>query len=110
MAFFINGFDIANIFQITNTMLHVVAPIYVAHNLFILIFLILFESPKIVITIIEGAWLANNILIMLSYSGVISVLLVLSINKERWKVNGGVILESLFTFPFAKLQDYISDN
>jgi hypothetical protein len=107
MAFFINGFDIENIFQITNTMLHVVAPIYVTHNLISLIFLILHDlpHPPHALTYYEGADLANNLLIMVSYFGVTSALLVLSINKERWKVNGDIIPKSLFTFPFAKLQD-----
>jgi hypothetical protein len=109
MAFIINGFDIENILQITNTMLHVVAPIYGAHNLIFLIFSILSRSPHHpllhTLTQYEGAILANNLLIMVSYFGVTSVLLVLSINKEHWKVNGDVIPKSLFTFPFAKLQD-----
>jgi hypothetical protein len=109
MALFINDLDIANLFQITNTMLHIVAPLYAAYNLFNLIFLILF-SPHVLLLVyglgnVEGIILANNLVLLLSYFGVASVLLVLSINKDCWNVNGDVILQSLFTFPFAKLQD-----
>jgi hypothetical protein len=90
-------------------MLHVVAPLYAAYNLFNLIFLILF-SPHVLPLVyglgnVEGIILANNLVLLLSYFGVASVLLVLSINKDCWNVNGDVILQSLFTFPFAKLQD-----
>jgi len=85
--------------NITNTMLHVVAPIYAAHNLISLIFLILHDlpHPPHALTYYEGADLANNLLIMVSYFGVTSALLVLSINKERWKVNGDIIPKTNMT-------------
>jgi len=85
--------------NITNTMLHVVAPIYAAHNLISLIFLILndLRHPPKALTYYEGADLANNLLIMVSYFGVTSMLLVLSINKERWKVNGDIIPKTNMT-------------
>jgi len=108
MALLINDLDIVNLFQITNTMLHVVAPLYTAYNLFNLIFLILFSPyvlPLVYLRNVEGIILANNLVLLLSYFGVASVLLVLSINKDCWNVNGDVILQSLFTFPFPKLQD-----
>jgi len=87
--------------KITNTILHVVAPLYAAYNLSNLIFLILFSPhglpSSINFTTYEGVVLANNILLLLSYFGVASALLVLSINKECWSVNADDILRTNMT-------------
>ena len=92
-------FDMTTRFQITNTMLYIVTPLYAVYILFTLIFLIV-SSKRLELDTIgyNGAVFASNLLLQLSYFAVAFSVLSLSVNREKWDVNGGTIQPSLFSF------------
>jgi len=81
--------------KIADTMLYVVAPLYAAYNLFTFIFTIVFSNhglpPTSSLTTFEGAALADNLLLLLSYSAVAFTLLFMSIKQANWNIQGGTV-------------------
>lgn len=94
-------------FQITNTMLYIITPLYAVYILFTLIFLIVWSRPFVVYSTNghNGVVFASNLLIQLSYFAVAFSVLSLSVNREKWDVNGGTIQPSLFSFHPSQLWD-----
>jgi len=81
--------------KITDRMLYVVAPLYALYTLFTLIFTIVFSERGLPATITqttyEGAILAMNLLLLLSYFAVAFALVLMSISRANWDIPGATV-------------------
>ena len=88
-------------------MLFLVATLYAAYSLCSLIFAVLLSD---LVTLpaaynVEALFLPNNLLLWLSYLGVVIVLLFLSVKPERWNVHGGTVQPSNYPPSLSRQKD-----
>ena len=92
-------------------MLFLVATLYAAYGLFTLIFAVLlfYLVPLPAACNVEALYLANFLLLWLSYLGVVTVLLSSSVKPERWNMRGGTVQPSNYPLSLSRKNDFTNN-
>jgi len=81
-------------------MLYAVVPLYAAYTLFTFIFTIVFSDSGLPNTssqtTLESATVANNLLLLSSYFAVAFTLVLMSVNRDSWNIQGGTGQPGMF--------------
>jgi hypothetical protein len=85
--------------QITNTMVHVIAPLSATYSLFAMLFLVVNsnQGPPPTSNVMAGAILAWDLLSMLVYLVIAFTLITMSSDETNWNIQGGAVQPSTFS-------------
>jgi len=86
-------------------MLYVVTPLYTIYSLFTLGLMVIFSNngllPFTKQNTLEAATLTNNGLLLSAYFAVAFALVLISVNRNNWKIGGGCIVQSRTSLVFT---------